>query len=59
MMLLQLVREQAKAILDGVFSPSEEDSVHWPLKSEKGGELGHILEYQVGDLLALEQWPGR
>lgn len=53
MMLLQLVQEQAKAILDGVFSPSEEHSVHWSLKSEKkGGELGQILDYQVGDL-----WP--
>lgn len=60
MMLLQLVQEQAKAISDGVFSPNEEDTVHWSLKSEKkGGELGQKLEYQVGDPVALEQWPGR
>lgn len=60
MMLLQLAQEQVKAILDGVFSPSEKDRVHWSLKSEKkGGEPGQILEYHVGDPAALEQWPGR
>lgn len=51
MMLLQLVQEQAKVIPDGAFNPSVENSVHSSLKSEKkGGELGQILEYQMGDL---------
>lgn len=60
MILLQLVQEQAKAVLDCVFSPSKEDSVQWSLKSEKkGAEFGQILEHQVGEPAALEQWPGR
>lgn len=59
MILLQLVQEQAKAVLDCVFSPSEEDSAHWSLKFEKGDEFGQILKHQAGDPMALEQWPGR